>query len=64
MSKHEEKFRREEELLKKSCNDREKDFELVQELLALQKSKSLMVRKRGLQDDIEKRIHDYLYVTN
>lgn len=60
MSKHDEKFRREEELLKKSCNDSNKDFELVQELLALQKSKSLMVRKRGLQDDIEKRIQDYL----
>lgn len=60
MGKHEEKFRREEDLLRLSCKESRKDFELVQELLALQKSKSLMVRKRGLQEDIEKRIQDFL----
>ena len=36
------------------------DFELIQELLTLQKNKSLLNRKRGLKGDIETRIEEYL----
>ena len=46
--------------LKKSCKENPKDFELIQELLTLQKNKSLLNKKRGLKDDIEKRIEQYI----
>jgi len=45
---------------KKSCQGNPDDFELIQELLTLQKNKSLLNRKRGLKDDIETRIEEYL----
>lgn len=60
MNKLEEKFKQEEELLKKSCKQEPKDVELIQDLLALQKTKTLMIRKRGLQADIENRIEQYI----
>lgn len=60
MSKQQEKFRQETELLKKSCKDEPKDVELIQDLLALQKTKTLMIRKRGLQADIENRIDQFI----
>ena len=63
MSKHEEKFRKEEELLKKSCKSHPKDFDLIQELLMLQKTKTLMLRKRGLQTDIENRLEKFIEET-
>jgi DNA sulfur modification protein DndC len=56
MTKQEEKFRQENKLLKESCQDEERDVDLIQDLLALQKTKTLMIRKRGLQADIERRI--------
>lgn len=60
MGAHEEKLRREEELLKASCKGNEEDFELIQELLKLQKTKTLMIRKRGLQEDIKNRIDKFI----
>jgi DNA sulfur modification protein DndC len=60
MSKQEEKVKQEVDLLKDSCKGDEKQVELIQELLALQKSKSLMMKKRGLQSDIESRIQNFL----
>lgn len=56
MTKQEEKFNQESDLLKQSCRQEPKDVQLIQELLALQKTKTLMIRKRGLQADIERRI--------
>lgn len=56
MSKQEEKFKEESDLLRKSCKQEPKNVELIQDLLALQKTKTLMMRKRGLLDDIERRI--------
>lgn len=56
MTKQEEKFNQESDLLKKSCQQEPKDVQLIQDLLALQKTKTLMIRKRGLQSDIERRI--------
>lgn len=60
MSKHEEKYRQEDELLKKSCNEDEKQFELIKDLLAIQKTKTLLIRKRGLQSDLDERITKFV----
>jgi DNA sulfur modification protein DndC len=60
MSKQEEKYKEEAELLKKSCTQEPKDVELIQDLLALQKTKTLMIRKRGLQADIENRLNQFI----
>lgn len=60
MNDQNEKKQKELELLKKSCEKNPQDFELIQELLTLQKNKSLLNRKRGLKDDIETRIEEYL----
>ncbi len=60
MSKHDEKFKKEADLLKKSCKKEPGDFDLIQDLLALQKTKTLMIRKRGLQNDIENRLEQFL----
>ncbi|KGF29874.1 MAG: DNA phosphorothioation system sulfurtransferase DndC [Prevotella histicola] len=46
-------------LLEKACNE-EGHFQLVQELLALQKSKVLMMRKQGLQNDLEERLDSFI----
>lgn len=50
----------EEELLRKACANDPKHFGLIQELLAIQKTKSLMVRKRGLNKDIEEHLGRFL----
>lgn len=60
MSKQEEKLKQEADLLKKSCKQEPKDVELIQDLLALQKTKTLMIRKRGLQSDIENRLDQFI----
>jgi len=60
MKKQTEKFQREEELLRLACEDNPEDFELIQDLLALQKNKALLTRKRGLKGDIENRIEQTL----
>ena len=60
MKDQNEKHEKELELLKKSCEDNPSDFDLIQELLTLQKNKSLLNRKRGLKEDIENRIEEYL----
>ena len=46
-------------LLEKSCRDK-CHYQLIKELLALQKTKSLMMRKYGLQNDIETRLERYI----
>jgi DNA sulfur modification protein DndC len=59
MSKQDEKQKQEQELLKQTCEQSE-DVELIQELLALQKTKTLMIKKRGLQADIENRLEQFI----
>lgn len=63
MSKHDEKFKQEEDLLKKTCKESD-DFALIQELLMLQKRKTLMLRKKGLQSDIENRLEEFISKEN
>jgi len=60
MSKQEEKHKQEADLLKKSCKQEPKDVEFIQDLLALQKTKTLMIRKRGLQSDIDNRLNQFI----
>lgn len=47
-------------LLEKSCVDNPKHFTLIQELLALQKNKVLLMRKYGLQTDLESRLENFI----
>ena len=49
-------------LLEKCCTDN-RHYQLIKELLALQKTKSLMMRKYGLQNDIETRLERYIKET-
>jgi DNA sulfur modification protein DndC len=60
MGKHQKNFKQEEDLLKESCQQQMKDVELIQDMLALQKTKTLMIRKRGLQADLENRIEQFI----
>lgn len=60
MEKHAEKVQKEIDLLKAVCADEPDDYELITELLTLQRSKALLNRKRGLKDDIERVIEKYI----
>ncbi|CAN5647112.1 DNA phosphorothioation system sulfurtransferase DndC [soil metagenome] len=64
MSKQQDKFKEEIDLLRKSCKQEPKDVSLIHDLLALQKTKTLMMRKRGLLDDIENRIEQSVNQSN
>jgi DNA sulfur modification protein DndC len=64
MSRKEEKLRQEEELLAKACNGNPKDLEFIKDSLALQKTKTLMIRKRGLQADLESRLDQFIKKIN
>jgi DNA sulfur modification protein DndC len=59
-----ERQEKENKLLLNACNDDENDFNLIQDLLQLQKSKTLMIRKRGLQADIENRLERFIKDNN
>ena len=60
MEEQNKKQEKELELLQKSCEKNPEDFELIQELLMLQKNKALLNKKRGLKSDIENKIEEYL----
>lgn len=60
MKKDAEKIQKEIDLLKSVCNDQPSDFDLINELLTMQKNKALLNRKRGLKDDMERVIEKYL----
>ncbi len=60
MNNQDERVKKEEKLLKQACKTSPKDFDLIQDLLSLQKTKTLLIRKRGLQSDIETRIESFL----
>ena len=47
-------------LLEKACSDNPQHFQLIQELLALQKNKVLLMRKYGLATDLEARLESYI----
>jgi DNA sulfur modification protein DndC len=60
VSKHIEKYQREEQLLREVCADHPDDFDFIQECLILQKNRSLMIRKRGLTDELERHLERYI----
>ena len=47
-------------LLEKACTENPKHYQLIQELLALQKNKVLLMRKYGLQTDLESRLESFV----
>lgn len=46
-------------LLEKACEEKS-HFQLIQELLALQKNKNLLMKKYGLQNDLESRLDSFV----
>lgn len=60
LSKHEQRKTQELDLLKEVCHSDDQEVKLIADLLDLQKSKSLLLRKRGLQDDIASRVSSYV----
>ena len=53
MKNIDERLEKEIDLLKSVCSDNPSDYDLIQELLALQKQKALLNSKRGLKNEIE-----------
>ena len=62
MKQHNELVKKEEELLLSACEKDKKQFTLIQDLLKLEKSKTIMMKRRGLIEDIEKRYKQYIKV--
>jgi len=60
MKQHNELIKKEEELLLSACQKDKKQFTLIQDLLKLEKAKTIMIRRRGLIEDIEKRYKQYI----
>jgi DNA sulfur modification protein DndC len=56
----EENNLQEKKLLKEVCNNHPGEYKLINELLSLQKSKTLLMNKRGLQNDLENRLQDFI----
>ncbi len=55
-----DKNEKERNLLKSVCGEDEKYFELIENMLTIQKSKSLMNKKRGFNEDIENCIEKHI----
>ena len=55
-----EKNKLEAELMREICKDNPDEGELIEQLLLLQKSKSLMQRRRGLKNEIELRLKEFI----
>lgn len=62
MNRYNELIQKEEELLLSACDENKKQFTLIQDLLKLEKSKTIMMKRRGLLEDIEKRYKQYISV--
>jgi DNA sulfur modification protein DndC len=59
-----EKNKLEAELMREICKDNPDEGELIEQLLLLQKSKSLMQRRRGLKNEIELRLKEFINSKN
>lgn len=55
-----ERIIREKNLLKDACKGNDGEFKLINELLALQKTKTILMNKRGLQNDLENRLQQFV----
>lgn len=47
-------------LLEKACEEHKEHYKLIQELLALQKNRVLLMKKQGLQNDLENRLNTFV----
>jgi DNA sulfur modification protein DndC len=50
----------EKKLLKKICQDHIGDYELINDLLELQRTRSMLMSKRGINNDFENKLDQYL----
>ena len=48
------------DLMREICQENIEEGELIEQLLMLQKSKSLMQRRRGLKTEIESRLEEFV----
>ncbi len=55
------RLKHENDLLQGVCNENEGHFELINDLLSLQKNKVLLMNKKGLQKDLENRLEEFIY---
>jgi DNA sulfur modification protein DndC len=60
MSKVNNNLQKEMDLLRKSCENNENDFNLIGDLLRVQQTKNLLSRKRGLLMDLNNAIDAYM----
>lgn len=51
---------KEYKLLKEVCKDNVNKYRLIKDLLDIQRSKALMNRRRGLNDEVETKIESYI----
>lgn len=56
MKDQNERVEKEKVLLEEACGKNPGNFEIIQDLLILQKNKALLNKKRGLKEDLERRI--------
>ena len=50
----------EADLMREVCKDTPEEGELIEQLLLLQRSKSLMKRRHGMSNEIENRIKEFI----
>ncbi|MFD2524160.1 DNA phosphorothioation system sulfurtransferase DndC [Emticicia soli] len=55
-----DKVLEEKTLLKEICKENPKDFELLNDLLALQKTRTILMNNRGLQTDLENKLENHI----
>lgn len=55
---------REKALLKEVCQDTPDDFSLLNDLLTLQKSRTILMNNRGLQTDLEDKLFQHIQLLN
>ena len=60
MDNEKQKNKLEADLMRKVCEDNIEEGDLIEQLLLLQKSKSLMQRRRGLKSEIESRLEEFV----
>jgi len=60
MKQHNDLIRKEEQILLSACEEDKKQFNLIQDLLKLEKAKTIMMKRRGLIDDIERRYKQFI----
>lgn len=60
MSKYEEQFEQEHQLLKEACGDNLENVQLIEDLLKVQKTKMLLRRKHGLNNELENTLDQFI----